>query len=107
MPSLSISARELLTSGVHYGHKVSRWNPKMRPYIHAKKSLIHIIDVRETIKGLVRAWHLLAPSEPRLHLVLVGNMEPREPVSAWAEPWHVGKAAWQPCKHKTIIVSVV
>src|SRR5438552_1396769 len=46
MPSLSISARELLTSGVHYGHKVSRWNPKMRPYIHAKKSLIHIIDVR-------------------------------------------------------------
>ena len=53
MPSLSISARELLTSGVHYGHKVSRWNPKMRPYIHAKKSLIHLIDVRETIKALI------------------------------------------------------
>jgi small subunit ribosomal protein S2 len=59
MPSLSISARELLASGVHYGHKVSRWNPKMRPYIHAKKSLIHIIDVRETIKGLVKAWHFV------------------------------------------------
>ncbi len=59
MPSLSISARDLLASGVHYGHKVSRWNPKMRPYIHAKKSLIHIIDVRETIKGLVKAWHFV------------------------------------------------
>jgi len=70
MPSLSISARELLTSGVHYGHKVSRWNPKMRPYIHAKKSLIHIIDVRETIKGLVRAWHFLQKLASRGELIL-------------------------------------
>jgi small subunit ribosomal protein S2 len=70
MPSLSISARELLTSGVHYGHKVSRWNPKMRPYIHAKKSLIHIIDVRETIKGLVRGWHFLQKLAARGELIL-------------------------------------
>ena len=70
MPSLSISARELLTSGVHYGHKVSRWNPKMRPFIHAKKSLIHIIDVRETIKGLVRAWHFLQKLSARGELIL-------------------------------------
>jgi len=70
MPSLSISARELLTSGVHYGHKVSRWNPKMRPYIHAKKSLIHIIDVRETIKGLVRSWHFLQKLAARGELIL-------------------------------------
>ena len=70
MPSLSISARELLTSGVHYGHKVSRWNPKMRPFIYAKKSLIHIIDVRETIKGLVRAWHFLQKLASRGELIL-------------------------------------
>ena len=70
MPSLSISARELLASGVHYGHKVSRWNPKMRPYIHAKHTLIHIIDVRETIKGLVRAWHALKNLAARGELVL-------------------------------------
>jgi small subunit ribosomal protein S2 len=70
MPPLSISARELLASGVHYGHKVSRWNPKMRPFIHAKHSLIHIIDVRETIKGLVRAWHALKNLAARGELVL-------------------------------------
>ena len=70
MPPLSISARELLASGVHYGHKVSRWNPKMRPYIHAKHTLIHIIDVRETIKGLVRAWHALKNLAARGELVL-------------------------------------
>lgn len=70
MPSLSISARELLASGVHYGHKVSRWNPKMRPYIHAKRSLIHIIDVRETIKGLVKAWHFVKNLAARGELIL-------------------------------------
>jgi small subunit ribosomal protein S2 len=70
MPSLSISARELLASGVHYGHKVSRWNPKMRPYIHAKKSLIHIIDVRQTIKGLVKAWHFVKNLAARGEILL-------------------------------------
>ncbi len=70
MPALSISARELLASGVHYGHRVSKWNPKMRPYIHAKKSLIHIIDVRETIKGLVKAWHFLEKLAARGEFIL-------------------------------------
>jgi small subunit ribosomal protein S2 len=70
MASLSISARELLTSGAHYGHKVSRWNPKMRPYIHARKSLIHIIDVRETVKGLVKAWHFVKQLAARGEAIL-------------------------------------
>jgi len=48
-------AKELIDSGVHFGHRASRWNPKMAPYIYARKNLIHIIDVRETIRGLLRA----------------------------------------------------
>src|SRR3954462_14762732 len=47
--------KELVDAGVHFGHRVSRWNPKMEPYIHGKRNMIHIIDVRETIKGLLRA----------------------------------------------------
>jgi small subunit ribosomal protein S2 len=47
--------KALVDAGVHFGHRVSRWNPKMEPYIHGKRNLIHIIDVRETIKGLLRA----------------------------------------------------
>lgn len=70
MPSLSISARELLQSGVHYGHRVSRWNPKMRPYIHAKRNLIHIIDVRQTIRGLVKAWHFVKNMASRGEVIL-------------------------------------
>ncbi len=71
MPPLSISARELLESGVHYGHRVSRWNPKMRPFIHSKRNLIHIMDVRETVKGLVKAWHFIKNLAARGELVLL------------------------------------
>jgi small subunit ribosomal protein S2 len=47
--------KQLIEAGVHFGHRASRWNPKMRPYIYARQKLIHIIDVRETIRGLLRA----------------------------------------------------
>lgn len=51
--------KSLVDAGVHFGHRVSRWNPKMEPYIHGKRNMIHIIDVRETIKGLLRAKKLM------------------------------------------------
>lgn len=47
--------RQLVDSGVHFGHRASRWNPKMAAYIFGKRSSIHIIDIRETVKGLLRA----------------------------------------------------
>jgi small subunit ribosomal protein S2 len=53
-------ARELIAAGVHYGHAVSRWNPKMAPYIFGKRSKIHIIQVRETLKGILIARKLLS-----------------------------------------------
>src|SRR5438552_3436058 len=52
--------KALVDAGVHFGHRVSRWNPKMEPYIRGKRSMIHIIDVRETLKGLLRAKKLIS-----------------------------------------------
>ncbi len=52
-------ARDLISSGVHFGHAVSRWNPKMDDYIFGKRGMIHIVDVRETLKGLIIAKKLL------------------------------------------------
>src|SRR5689334_3198427 len=49
----------LVDAGVHFGHRVSRWNPKMAPYIHGKRNMIHLIDVRETMKGLLLAKRLI------------------------------------------------
>src|SRR4051812_13591744 len=51
--------KALVDAGVHFGHRVSRWNPKMQPYIHGKKGMIHIVDVKETIKGLLLAKRLV------------------------------------------------
>jgi small subunit ribosomal protein S2 len=51
-----VRAKELLAAGVHFGHTASRWNPKMAPYILGKRNRIHIINLRETVKGLVAAY---------------------------------------------------
>jgi small subunit ribosomal protein S2 len=53
------TVKELLESGVHFGHRVSRWNPKMEPYIFGKRNLIHIIDLRQTLRGLFQGYHFL------------------------------------------------
>ena len=53
-------ARELINAGVHFGHGASRWNPKMAPFIFAKRGNIHVIDVKETLKGILIAKKLLA-----------------------------------------------
>ena len=53
-------ARKLINAGVHFGHGVSRWDPKMAQFIFAKRGNIHIIDVKKTLKGLLIAKKLLA-----------------------------------------------
>lgn len=52
--------RKLINAGVHFGHAVSRWNPKMDSFIYAKRGNIHIINVRKTLEGLLVAKKLLA-----------------------------------------------
>jgi small subunit ribosomal protein S2 len=61
----------LIEAGVHFGHRASRWNPKMRPYIYGRRNLIHIIDVRETIRGLLRARKYLQRVASQGSLVLL------------------------------------
>ncbi|MBI1831669.1 MAG: 30S ribosomal protein S2 [Planctomycetes bacterium] len=65
-----VQVQELVEAGVHFGHRASRWNPKMRPYIYAKRNLIHIIDLRETVRGLLRAYKFLAKVASRGSLVV-------------------------------------
>jgi small subunit ribosomal protein S2 len=55
LATATVLVKELIEAGVHFGHRASRWNPKMKPYIYARRNLIHIIDVRETVRGLLRA----------------------------------------------------
>jgi small subunit ribosomal protein S2 len=48
----SVSMRQLLEAGVHFGHQTRRWNPKMKPYIFAERNGIHIIDLAQTVSRL-------------------------------------------------------
>lgn len=52
--------QDLIDAGVHFGHRSSRWNPKMAPYIFGRKNQIHILDIRETVRGLLRAKKYVA-----------------------------------------------
>ena len=50
-----ITLLELLKSGAHFGHTTSRWNPKMKPYIFTVRNDIHILDLEQTKKALIKA----------------------------------------------------
>jgi len=51
----TVSMRQLLEAGIHFGHQTRRWNPKMKRYIFAERNGIHIIDLAKTVKGLEEA----------------------------------------------------
>jgi small subunit ribosomal protein S2 len=55
----TVTVKELIEAGVHFGCRVSRWNPKMAPYIYGRRNFIHIMDLRETVRGLLRAQNFL------------------------------------------------
>lgn len=52
--------QDLIEAGIHFGQRSSGWNPKMGPYIYGKRNGIHIIDIKETIKGLLLAKKYIA-----------------------------------------------
>jgi small subunit ribosomal protein S2 len=52
--------KDLVESGIHFGHRASRWNPKMKPYIFGKRNLIHVIDIKETVRGILLAKKFLS-----------------------------------------------
>src|SRR5208283_2613122 len=47
-----VTMKELLESGVHFGHQVKRWNPKMKKFIFGERNGIHIVDLQKTLKGI-------------------------------------------------------
>lgn len=57
--AVSVDIKALLEAGVHFGHKTSRWHPKMGQYIHSKRQDSHIIDLTKTVEGLDKALPFL------------------------------------------------
>lgn len=72
-----VTLEELIDAGVHFGHRCSRWNPKMQPFIHGKRNSIHIIDLRETVKGLIRGTHFLEKIVAAQNEILIVGTKPQ------------------------------
>ncbi|MEE0888260.1 MAG: 30S ribosomal protein S2 [Candidatus Saccharimonadaceae bacterium] len=53
--TVNVDMKALLEAGAHFGHKTSRWHPKMAPYIHSKRQDAHIINLEKTVDGLEAA----------------------------------------------------
>lgn len=56
----SVSMKELLEAGVHFGHQTRRWNPKMKPYIFGERNGIYIIDLQKTLRMFKEATRFIA-----------------------------------------------
>ena len=67
---MSVSLRDLLDAGVHFGHQTRRWNPRMKPYIYSQKNGVHIIDIQQTATSLVNACRYVQSLSARGQAVL-------------------------------------
>lgn len=54
-----ISMKALLESGVHFGHRTNKWDPRMKPFIFTERNGIHIIDLQQTVKALNNAFNIV------------------------------------------------
>lgn len=64
---------ELLHAGVHFGHKTSAWNPKMKPYIYTERNGIHIIDLIATMELLKKAVDAMKDASEKGNILIVGT----------------------------------
>ena len=69
-----ISMKALLESGVHFGHRTNKWDPRMKPYIFTERNGIHIIDLQQTVKLLNQAYTLIRDKVSEGgHILFVGT----------------------------------
>lgn len=83
----NVDIKQLLESGAHFGHKTSRWHPKMAPYIHSKRNGSHIIDLTKTVEGLNEALAFVekTASEGKQVLFVATKRQAQDIVKAAAE----------------------
>ena len=84
---MQVTMKELLESGVHFGHQTRRWNPKMREYIFGERNGIHIIDLQKTLKMFKDAARFVteAASEGKTVLFVGTKRQAQEAIASEAE----------------------
>ena len=103
MPDVTVSMKELLEAGVHFGHQTKRWNPKMKDFIFGERNGIYIVDLQKTHRLLQEALQFVqelaaagqAPAVRRAPSARPRRRWPRRP-SAAACPTSTS-AGWAAC----------
>src|SRR6478672_1614027 len=87
MATVDVDIKKLLEAGAHFGHKTSRWHPKMAPFIHSKRNGSHIIDLTKTVEGLNDALSFLSQTagEGKQVLFVGTKRQAQDMVKATAE----------------------
>nr|UXR11996.1 ribosomal protein S2 [Christisonia kwangtungensis] len=81
----NITLEEMLKAGVHFGHGTRKWNPKMAPYIYAKRKGMHIINLMITARFLSEACNLVFDAASRgKNFLIVGTKKKAADSVAWA-----------------------
>lgn len=71
MASVDVDIKKLLEAGAHFGHKASRWHPKMAPFIHSKREGTYIIDLTKTVTALEEALAFIEKTSSQGKQVLI------------------------------------
>lgn len=84
---ISLTPRDLMEAGVHFGHKISKWHPKIGSFIYGKKNNIHIIDVAKTLESIrVAGSYIVNTIKEGKSILIVGTKrQAREAVACVAE----------------------
>ena len=61
----TVTMRQLLESGVHFGHQTRRWNPKMKRFILTERNGIYVIDLNQTVSGINTAYDFVKETVAR------------------------------------------
>ncbi len=81
-----VSMKQLLESGVHFGHQTRRWNPKMAPYIYTERNGIYIIDLQQTVKYIDKAYEAMKEVATEGDVLFVGTKkQAQESIKSEAE----------------------
>ncbi len=90
MATIDVDIKQLLEAGAHFGHKTSRWHPKMAPFIHSKRGGSHIIDLTKTVQGLEKALDVIADtvSQGKQVLFVATKRQAQDIVKQLAEDVH-------------------
>lgn len=82
--AVKVDIKALFEAGVHFGHKTSRWHPKMAPFIHSKRQDSHIIDLAKTVEALDKALPFLTKVAADKPVLFVGTKKQAKEITRQA-----------------------